>query len=304
MGTIEKVEPINKPAKRGIGYIDPHTLDELWFHTGTACNLACPFCLEGSRPGDNRLERITLTDVLPYINLALTLGVKQFLFTGGEPFIVKDFIPILDYASRRRPCLVLSNGTEPLIRRMDEIIPLADNPFPVSFRISLDYPDEKSHDAGRGQGNFHKALQGMRLLHQNGFALSVARQQRKGEDRDRMEKHYRTLLADNDLPENIPIVAFPDFLRPNTSATVPTITEMCMINYHAGNSRKAFMCAFSKMIVKQAGRMRVYACTLVDDDPFYDLGTSLSRSMHKRIYLRHHRCYSCFAHGASCSEMK
>jgi len=33
------------------GYIDPQALKELWFHTGTACNLACPFCLEGSKPG-------------------------------------------------------------------------------------------------------------------------------------------------------------------------------------------------------------------------------------------------------------
>ena len=45
------------------GYIDPHALQELWFHTGTACNLACPFCLEGSKPGDDRLNRITLSDV-------------------------------------------------------------------------------------------------------------------------------------------------------------------------------------------------------------------------------------------------
>ena len=33
------------------GYIQPHALRELWFHTGTACNLSCPFCLEGSKPG-------------------------------------------------------------------------------------------------------------------------------------------------------------------------------------------------------------------------------------------------------------
>ena len=32
-----------KGEKRG--YIQPHTLKELWFHTGTACNLSCPFCL-------------------------------------------------------------------------------------------------------------------------------------------------------------------------------------------------------------------------------------------------------------------
>ena len=44
------------------GYIEPHALRELWFHTGTACNLACPFCLEGSKPGDSRLGRITLAE--------------------------------------------------------------------------------------------------------------------------------------------------------------------------------------------------------------------------------------------------
>ena len=31
------------------GYIESAVLRELWFHTGTACNLACPFCLEGSK---------------------------------------------------------------------------------------------------------------------------------------------------------------------------------------------------------------------------------------------------------------
>ena len=48
--------------------------------------------------------------------------------------------------------------------------------------------------------------------------------------------------------------------------------------------------------------MRVYACTLVDDDSDYDLGGSLKASKNIRIMLKHHRCYSCFAQGASCSE--
>ena len=49
--------------------------------------------------------------------------------------------------------------------------------------------------------------------------------------------------------------------------------------------------------------MRVYACTLVDDDESYDLGGTLEESMTKRVMLHHHRCYSCFAFGSSCSEM-
>ncbi|MGH8325419.1 MAG: radical SAM protein [Steroidobacteraceae bacterium] len=80
------------------GYIQPHALSEVWFHTGTACNLACPFCLEGSKPGDRRLGRVTYADVRPFLDEAAALGVKQLSFTGGEPFIVKDIVRILAHA--------------------------------------------------------------------------------------------------------------------------------------------------------------------------------------------------------------
>jgi hypothetical protein len=84
---------------------------------------------------------------------------------------------------------------------------------------------------------------------------------------------------------------------------VPAITEHCMTTYQSADTRRAFMCAFSKMIVKKNGRLRVYACTLVDDDPDYDLGGTLAESSPKRIMLRHQGCCSCFAYGSSCSEI-
>jgi hypothetical protein len=57
------------------------------------------------------------------------------------------------------------------------------------------------------------------------------------------------------------------------------------------------------MVIKRNGVMRVYACTLVDDDPEYDLGGSLREAQTERILLRHHRCHTCFAFGSSCSEL-
>ena len=76
-----------------------------------------------------------------------------------------------------------------------------------------------------------------------------------------------------------------------------------MTTYKTAEERDRFMCNFSKMVVKKEGRMRVYACTLVDDDADYDLGGSLSEAMRIRVMLKHHRCYTCFAAGASCSEL-
>ena len=49
------------------GYIQPKQLKELWFHTGTICNLRCSFCFEGSKPGDNPVSYTHLT--LPTIQL-------------------------------------------------------------------------------------------------------------------------------------------------------------------------------------------------------------------------------------------
>ncbi len=285
------------------GWIQPHALDELWFHTGTACNLDCPFCLEGSRPGDDRLQRITLADVRPLIDAAAELGARQFSFTGGEPFVVKDMVAILEYAAARRPCLVLTNGTAPVVRRLTQIRKLAGTACPIAFRVSLDFADEHRHDAGRGAGNFRLALQGLRGLLKAGFGVSVARQRQPGREEEDVDQEFRQLLAAEGLPADLRLVSFPDFGLPGAQLPVPRITEDCMTRFHTEATRRGFMCAFSKMAVKQGGRMRIYACTLVDDDLRFDQGDSLADAVRARVLLQHHRCYSCFRYGSSCSEL-
>ncbi len=283
------------------GYIDAHALDELWFHTGTACNLACPFCLEGSKPGDTRLDRIRLEDVQPLMAEACERGVRQFSFTGGEPFIVKDFVRILRHAASLRPCLVLTNGTEPVLKRLEQIASLQASGNPIAFRVSIDWPERDRHNAGRGAGSFDAALEGIRSLAALGFSVSVARQSERGEDSAAADEAFRRLFAASGIDSTIRIVSFPDFGVPGSAPDVPEITEDCMTRYHTEASRREFMCAYSRMVIKKEGRMRVYACTLVDDDQAYDLGSSLAEAEGRRVHLRHHRCYSCFAYGASCS---
>ncbi|MCF6285132.1 MAG: radical SAM protein [Candidatus Hydrogenedentes bacterium] len=285
------------------GYIQPRTLRELWFHTGTACNLACPFCLEGSAPGEHRLEQVTFEDVRPFMDEALNLGLEQFSFTGGEPFINKDIFDILRYGLARRPCMVLTNGTKPVTKRWERLLELRDTAHPLRFRVSLDVPDPERHDAGRGKGNFALALDTLARLHGAGFGVSIARHMEQDEDRNAVEEAFRQHFRAAGLPEDLNMVAFPDFFGPSSHpAGVPHITENCMTQYQTEASRGDFMCSFSKMVVKRNGRMGVYACTLVDDDADYDLGETLSAAMTARVMLRHHRCFSCFQYGASCSE--
>lgn len=283
------------------GYIDADELKELWVHTGTACNLACPFCLEGSHPGDGRIPGMMLSDVKPYFHEALDMGVEQFSFTGGEPFVIRDFVNILDYASRHRPCFVLTNATEPLWKRRHQVMPLKNNPYPVHFRISLDFPDRARHDRDRGEGSFDRALEGIRWLIGQGFRVSIARQTDLNEVPGDVEARFRVLFREKAIPENLAFTAFPDLGTPGSEDGSPEITEDCMAKYPTPASRAHFMCTHTRMLVKKGERVRVYACTLVDDDPQYDLGGTLAESMKERIMLRHHRCFACYRFGASCS---
>lgn len=299
----DKKEWLQTPEGEPRGYIQPQRLEELWFLTGTICNLRCPFCLEGSMPGNNRLQPLTLADVQPFIQEALTLGVRQFSFTGGEPFVIPEMVPILDYALDFKPCLVLTNATEPLHKRLDEVAPLAGKPYPLQFRVSLDYPDPARHDAGRGHGNFDLALRVMGQLHRLGFKVSIARRSTANEDVAAVNRAYRPFFEKAGLPADTHIVVFPELHEPGSHPDVPYITEKCMTTYKTAEQRDQFMCSFSKMVVKKDGKMRVYACTLVDDDEDYDLGGTLAEAMRVRVMLKHHRCYTCFASGTSCSEL-
>ncbi len=267
-------------------------LRDLWFHTGTACNLECPFCLEGSKPGDTRLDRILLNEIKPIIDEAVRLGVERFCFTGGEPLIVKDIVKILNYALQFKPCLLLTNGTAPLIKRAHQLQTLKQQPYPLSFRVSIDHPDESEHDAERGWGNCKRAIEGLKLLHQAGFDISIARHSKPDENESVEIARYRVLLAKHDLPTDLVIAPLPELGRPSADSSIqpPTAEELA-------NGLHRPMCAMSRMILKREGQLRVYACALTDDDTRFDLGPSVTASLTTPIPLTHHRCGQCVRRG-------
>jgi hypothetical protein len=265
-------------------------LRELWFHTGTACNLECPFCLEGSKPGDTRLERLTLPELKPYFDEAARLGVERFVFTGGEPLIVKDIVKILSHALTLKPCVLLTNGTAPLIKRVHQLELLKQQTHSLSFRVSIDYPDEARHDAGRGWGNFKRALEGIRLLLTAGFEVALVRQSLPGDNRSLIESQFAALLRKHDLPA-LPLQALPDFGRPGRSV-VESLPEGAL-------DLKDPMCATSRMVLKKSGALRVYACALTDDDARFDTGATLAASVAVPVCPSHARCIQCAHHSAT-----
>jgi len=87
-------------------------LDDLWFQiAGTICNLRCNHCFISCSPENRALGMMTFEQFLPYLHEAIQLGVKEFYFTGGEPFANPDLLKVLEATLQVGPATVLTNAT-------------------------------------------------------------------------------------------------------------------------------------------------------------------------------------------------
>src|SRR5262249_7611362 len=87
-------------------------LDHLWFQVGgTLCNLECRHCFISCSPHNHALGSLTLERVRRVLEESGPLGVKEYSFTGGEPFLNRALVAILELTLRYGPATVLTNGT-------------------------------------------------------------------------------------------------------------------------------------------------------------------------------------------------
>ena len=104
--------------------------------------------------------------------------MKEYYFTGGEPFLNRDMVAILELTLRYGPATVLTNGT---VFKDDWLVRLRQaedaSHYSLEFRVSIDGPDAVSNDPVRGDGTFDRAMKGVRQLLAHGFLpiVTVAR---------------------------------------------------------------------------------------------------------------------------------
>lgn len=279
-------------------------LDTLWFNTGTLCNLACPSCYIESSPTNDALVYISTAEVRAYLDeiAALSLPTREIAFTGGEPFMNRDMIPILDLCLKRGfEVLMLTNAMRPM-RRFEEQLLALPHREQLTLRVSLDHHSQPLHDKERGEGSWDKAIDGFIWLAANDFAVSVAGRQVDGESEDMARAGYAAMFAGYglriDARDPGQLSLFPEM---DAAADVPEITNDCwdILNVRPDD----MMCASSRMIVKRKGEAspRVAACTLIPYDPEFDLGDSLKEAQ-RDVALNHPYCAQfCVLGGASCS---
>ena len=73
------------------------------------CPMRCEHCFEWDNL--NQKESFTKDDLFKVIDMYQKEGVLQFHFSGGEPMVrFKDLLPLIQYASKKSECWVLTSG--------------------------------------------------------------------------------------------------------------------------------------------------------------------------------------------------
>jgi len=139
-----------------------------WVITGR-CNLKCRHCYVEAPSG--RYGELPFEDIVSFIEKFEQANVYSVAITGGEPFIRKDFLKILECLSQKKINVsqVYSNGILITPAHLSFIHELG---FAPLFHISFDGCG--AHDRMRGlQGCEELTIQAINTLRKNGFRVAV-----------------------------------------------------------------------------------------------------------------------------------
>ncbi|GMV62834.1 MAG: hypothetical protein AMXMBFR74_20020 [Parvibaculum sp.] len=287
-------------------------LETLWINTGTLCNIECANCYIHSSPTDDRLVYFTAADAARLFDEAAAIATEsgqslpEIGFTGGEPFMNPDMLVMTEDALvRGHEVLILTNAMQPMMRpKVKQGLLSLRERFgeALKLRVSIDHHTEALHDAERGKGSFAKAIEGLRWLAANGFSLAIAGRTISGETEADERAGYAAFLARESIALNADdpsaLLLFPEM---DERAEVPEITTACWDILHKNPAD--MMCATSRMAVKRKGAAApvLVACTLLPDDPQFEMGQTLRESL-LPVKLNHPHCAKfCVLGGASCS---
>jgi MoaA/NifB/PqqE/SkfB family radical SAM enzyme len=284
-------------------FIEARNIKTLWFNTGTLCNIECKNCYIESSPKNDSLAYLTFEEVKSFIDEAIdkNLGTNEIGFTGGEPFMNKDIMKMIDYSLNKNfKVLVLSNAMKPMLNRTKELIKL--NHSNLTIRVSIDHYEKEKHEEIRGKNTYDVMMQGLKWLNENNFNYTLATRLLWKEKEEDLRKNFGTFIKNNNLKlDTYSPKELVTFAEMDEKIDTPEITTSCwdILNKDPND----IMCSWSRMVVRKKNSINpsVIACTLLPYADEFDLGETLTNSLQK-IYLNHKHCSKfCVLGGSSCS---
>jgi AdoMet-dependent heme synthase len=278
----------------------PH-LDDLWFQVGgTLCNLTCHHCFISCSPKNRSFGFLSLAEVKLRLEESATLGVKEYYFTGGEPFLNPEMTDILCETLRYGPATVLTNGTVlkdawlTRLRAAEE-----ESLYSLEFRVSIDGFSPETNDPIRGIGTFERAMEGVKRLVERGFLpiITAARTWTIEQDNEVVGRFAEVLKSRGyDRPR---LKILPTLLigaeQQRTHGYLPD--ERVTPEMLDGYDQSQLVCQHSRIVTDRG----IQVCPILIESPDSVLGQTLEESLRPYAIL-HGACWTCYQFGAICSN--
>lgn len=134
------------------------------------CNLRCTYCMPKNGIAlSPRSELATAEEIYQLAKIFVSKGVNKIRLTGGEPLVRKDFIEILEKLSQLKVELAITTNAvlvDPYIHDFNRL-------GLKKINVSLDTLDSDKFKIISRRDLFHKTMQNINLLVQEGFELKL-----------------------------------------------------------------------------------------------------------------------------------
>lgn len=274
-------------------------LDTLWLQvTGTLCNIACRHCFITCGPKNHTHEMMSVEHVREALAQASHYGVREYYFTGGEPFLHPEIKTLITLTLEQGPLNILTNGIlidDALAAWLGETFRAST--YTLDIRVSLDGPTEQENDQIRGQGTFQRILAGIACLARHGLNPVIT-----------VTEVHQTLHTAQTRATFVALLHSLGLTRPRLKF-LPTFLlgreERRTRHYyedellHAGDlheeETQRLQCSSCRMMTASG----VYPCPLLINIPGACMGTTLQDGM-RPIALAWQACYTCHLYGVTC----
>lgn len=298
-GVPERKQPLPRPRTQG-PLLDFLGLDVLWLQlTGTVCNIACRHCFISCGPLNDSHPMMDTAEVMALLKEGARRGVKEYYFTGGEPFMHADIFPIIEETLKHGPLTILTNGiliTDEKARRLAEIFKAS--PYSLDLRVSLDGISSAENDPIRGKGTFKKIIDGAARLAEHGlnpiFAITTVHHDYAfAEGRTR----FMEMLRERGFsPPRIKLIPPFKIGREEHRVGGYEVGEVLEEGDLFEGEEHTLQCGSCRMVTAKG----VYPCPILIEEPGARMGDTLSDAL-KPIRLDHPACYTCHVEGFTCT---
>jgi len=273
------------------------SLDHLWFQVaGTLCNLTCHHCFIHCSPKNDTFGFLTRDQVRRQLDASIPLGVKEYYFTGGEPFLNRELVAMVEQVLQVGPVTILTNGTVLKTDWLNRLQTAEQNSrYSLEFRVSIDGPTPEMNDPIRGERTFERAMKGVAMLCEFGFLPIITMTRTWDESReDEILDSFRGILKEHGYARPrlkvLPRLKLGgEAERTQGYGQFERITSEMMEGFDVSQ----LLCNHSRVVTDRG----IYVCPILIESESAKLGETLQEAQID-FPLLEGACYTCYQYGS------